>query len=95
MHDFRDQKLIKLDGVGGAVLLVRAEAHRRGLIFPSFRKWIEPWCCFIWFTAQVINIFYFSPLAFEHQLETEGLAKMAKAMGYESWGMPQLLCVHY
>ena len=32
-----DQELVQLDGVGGAILLVRGEAHRRGLIFPSFR----------------------------------------------------------
>lgn len=37
MSDFADKELIKLDGVGGAMLLVRAEAHRRGLVFPAFR----------------------------------------------------------
>ncbi len=32
-----EDTLVPLDGVGGAVLLVRAEAHRRGLFFPTFR----------------------------------------------------------
>jgi hypothetical protein len=36
LRDFADEQLIKVDGVGGAVLLVRGEAHRRGLIFPPF-----------------------------------------------------------
>ena len=36
LDDFADQPLVKVDGVGGAVLLVRGEAHRRGLIFPPF-----------------------------------------------------------
>jgi Anp1 len=36
-------KVIRLDGVGGAMLLVNAELHRHGLIFPPFpyRKRIE------------------------------------------------------
>ncbi len=42
LDDFgADEKLVPLDGVGGAVLLVRAEAHRRGLIFPTFGSHTE------------------------------------------------------
>jgi hypothetical protein len=28
---------VRLDGVGGTVLLVRADVHRDGLLFPPFR----------------------------------------------------------
>lgn len=59
----RDQKrLMPLDGVGGTALLVKAEVHRDGAMFP--------------------------PFAFYHLIETEGFAKMAKRLGYESWGLP-------
>ncbi len=34
------------------------------------------------------------PSAFEHELETEGLGKMAIAMGYQPYGMPQLVITH-
>ncbi len=59
---------IKLDGVGGAALLVYAECHKRGLIFP--------------------------PFVYEHHIETEGFAKIAKDMGYEVIGLPYLEVIH-
>jgi len=62
------ERLVKVDGVGGCVLLVRAVAHRRGLVFP--------------------------PFVFRHHVETEGLAKMATAMGYKCYGMPFLEVFH-
>ncbi|KAI7898402.1 Anp1-domain-containing protein [Cokeromyces recurvatus] len=37
----------------------------------------------------------FPPFVFQHQVETEGLAKMAKALGYEVWGLPNYLVYHY
>ncbi|KAI9020940.1 N-glycosyl-transferase [Phycomyces nitens] len=37
----------------------------------------------------------FPPFSFKHQVETEGLAKMAKALGYEVWGLPNYLVYHY
>ena len=57
------QKLIELDGVGGTALLVKAEVHRDGAMFPSF--------------------------PFYHLIETEGFAKMAKRLGWQSWGLPE------
>ncbi|CAM0137895.1 unnamed protein product [Umbelopsis sp. WA50703] len=36
----------------------------------------------------------FPPFPFQHQVETEGLAKMAKALGYEVWGLPNYLIFH-
>eukprot|EP00055_Hartaetosiga_balthica_P001751 m.138684 g.138684 ORF g.138684 m.138684 type:complete len:377 (+) comp16257_c0_seq1:34-1164(+) len=58
----------ELDGVGGAVLLVNGEAHRRGLMFPMF--------------------------PFKHQLETEGLGKMAREMGFIPFGTTEVKVIH-
>jgi mannan polymerase complexes MNN9 subunit len=55
-------KEVRLDGVGGTALLVKAEVHRDGAMFP--------------------------PFAFYHLIETEGFAKMAKRLGWDSWGLP-------
>ncbi|KAI8073077.1 Anp1-domain-containing protein [Gongronella butleri] len=37
----------------------------------------------------------FPTFPFQHQVETEGLAKMAKALGYSVWGLPNYLVYHY
>jgi mannan polymerase complexes MNN9 subunit len=55
-------KEMPLDGVGGTALLVKAEVHRDGAMFP--------------------------PFPFYHLIETEGFAKMAKRLGWSSWGLP-------
>lgn len=61
--DGRDTtKLMQLDGVGGTALLVNADVHRDGAMFPAF--------------------------PFYHLVETEGFAKMAKRLGWSSWGLP-------
>ena len=60
---------IPLDGVGGTALLVKAEVHRDGAMFP--------------------------PFPFYHLIETEGFAKMAKRLGYQSYGLPNYLVYHY
>jgi mannan polymerase complexes MNN9 subunit len=60
--------VIPLDGVGGTALLVKAEVHRDGAMFP--------------------------PFAFYNLIETEGFAKMAKRLGWTSWGLPNyFVCV--
>lgn len=77
--------LVRLDAVGGTMLLVRADVHRDGLTFPPFpygrasRFGRDP-----------------SPVggAGGGEVETEGLALMAKDMGVECWGMPNLEIVH-
>ena len=50
-------------------MLVKAEVHRDGAMFP--------------------------PFAFYHLIETEGFAKMAKRLGWESWGAPNYFVYHY
>lgn len=56
---------VQLDGVGGTALLVKADVHRDGAMFP--------------------------PFAFYHLIETEGFAKMARRLGWTSWGLPNYL----
>jgi len=53
---------VPLDGVGGCALMVKAQVHRDGAMFPPF-------------------VFY-------HLIETEGFAKMAKRLGWQSYGLP-------
>jgi hypothetical protein len=79
MDDLRDEgDLVRLDAVGGTMLLVRADVHRDGLIFPSFLYGLE---------SERIR-------KGRGELETEGLAIMAQDMGYECWGMPHLEILH-
>ncbi|MCJ1376260.1 Golgi mannosyltransferase complex subunit [Loxospora ochrophaea] len=68
--EWRDQtKIMTLDGVGGTALLVKAEVHRDGAMFP--------------------------PFAFYHLMETEGFARMARRLGWGSWGLPNYFVYHY
>ena len=64
----KEDGLVKLDGVGGAVILMRSALHREGLYFP--------------------------PYAFNHSIETEGMAKMCSEMGLQAYGMPMLKVWH-
>jgi GT2 family glycosyltransferase len=77
--------LVRLDAVGGTMLLVRADLHREGLNFPPY-LYARP------------NRFARDPSPFTRagpgEVETEGLGMMAKDMGYECWGMPNLEIVH-
>lgn len=63
------REIINLDGVGGTALLVKADVHRDGAMFP--------------------------PFPFYHLIETEGFAKMAKRLGWSSWGAPNYHVYHY
>ncbi|HAI70378.1 MAG TPA: hypothetical protein DCM38_13200 [Gammaproteobacteria bacterium] len=68
LSELRHHERIQVDAVGGTMLLIRANLHREGLIFP--------------------------PYSYKHFIETEGLAVMAKDMGYSCWGLPNLEIVH-
>jgi mannan polymerase complexes MNN9 subunit len=37
----------------------------------------------------------FPPFPFYHLIETEGFAKMAKRLGWSSWGVPNYFVYHY
>ncbi len=84
MHDMRGgPSPVRLDSVGGTMLLVRADLHRDGLIFPAFRYGLESRlarkCHPVWGSGEI---------------ETEGLALMARDMGYQCWGLPDFEIVH-
>jgi hypothetical protein len=86
LSDMRGRGIVRLDSVGGTMLLVRADRHRDGLVFPPFyygarSRWVrDP-----------------HPLRGTRlgEIETEGLAIMAKDMGVECWGLPDLEIRHY
>jgi glycosyltransferase involved in cell wall biosynthesis len=86
MEDLRGgPDLVRLDTVGGSVLLVRADLHRDGLIFPPFLygrahsgvRRPGPW-----------------GEGNPGEIETEGFGLMAADMGYRCWGMPNLEVLH-
>jgi GT2 family glycosyltransferase len=86
MQDLRGgPDLVRLDAVGGTMLLVRADAHRNGLVFPPYLygrasdlvRSPNPW------VPQAVG-----------ELDTEGFGLMAHDMGYECWGMPNLEIRH-
>jgi peptide chain release factor subunit 1 len=84
MHDLRGTgRAVRIDSVGGTVLLVRADVHRDGLIFPAFRYGVE---------SKSIRTRH--PLWDKGEIETEGLAAMARDMGLQCWGIPDLQVVH-
>ncbi|MGN9790595.1 glycosyltransferase [Streptomyces sp. OZ13] len=68
LDELRGEGLLRVDSVGGTALLVRADLHRDGLIFPSF--------------------------PYQHLIETEGFAAMARDMGAACWAMPDLEVLH-
>jgi hypothetical protein len=85
MEDLRGRGRVRLDSVGGTMLLVRADRHRDGLVFPPF-----------FYGAKSRWIRSSHPLRGESigEIETEGLAIMAKDMGIECWGLPDLEIRH-
>jgi Anp1 len=74
---------VRLDAVGGTMLLVRADLHRDGLIFPPFRYGVES--AFIRATH---------PIWGRGEVETEGFGILAKDMGLQCWGLPNLEILH-
>lgn len=105
MHDLRGQgDLVELHSVGGTMLLVRADIHRDGLVFPPFlygakNKRIRRTQFFfvlrrekILGIPQMIKAFFSGH--FQGEIETEGLGIMAHDMGYSCWGMPHLEIRH-
>jgi len=96
LHDLRSEgDLVRLHAVGGTMLLVRADLHREGLVFPPFlyglrNPLIRPEHDFFsrrnWWSKP--NPRYVG------EIDTEGFGMMAHDMGYECWGMPNLEIKH-
>lgn len=74
---------VRIDSVGGTALLIRADLHRDGLVFPAFKYGVE---------SQIIRKQH--PLWGRGEIETEGLAAMAHDMGVQCWGLPDLELIH-
>ncbi len=85
LSDRRGEGLVRLTSVGGTMLLVRADLHRDGLVFPPF-----------FYGARSPWVRDPHPLrgSLVGEIETEGLAIMAKDMGAECWGLPDLEIFH-
>ena len=105
MQDLRKEgELIELHSVGGTMLLVKADIHRDGLIFPPFlyglkNKRIRKTQFFCtskkdFFRRLPAIIQKFLSGKFQGEIETEGLGIMAHDMGYTCWGMPHLEIIH-
>lgn len=82
LHDLKDEgELVPLDSVGGTMLLVRADVHRDGLIFPHFPYGLA-------------NAKIRTDNVWLGEIETEGLGIMASDAGVQCWGMPRLEIRH-
>jgi hypothetical protein len=96
MHDLRGEgDVVELHSVGGTMLLVRADLHRDGLVFPPFLYGKGS------ARARAFNHFVsirrpWSLFRGHHrgEIETEGLALMANDMGHTCWGMPNVEVIH-
>ena len=84
LHDFRGAGLVPLDAVGGTVLILRADCHRNGLIFPPFLYGADSP------HARLSN----GMGELRGEIETEGLGLMAADMGLQCWGAPDLEVIH-
>jgi hypothetical protein len=79
MDQLREHDMVRLASVGGTMLLIRADLHRDGLIFPPYfygqsHPDVRP--------------------GRKGEIETEGLGLMATDMGAEIWGLPNLEIRH-
>jgi len=85
LSDLREHDRVRLCGLGGTMLLIRADRHRDGLIFPPY-----------FYGAR--SPFVRDPNPWNRkgvgEIETEGLGIMAKDMGIECWGLPNLEILH-
>lgn len=75
---------VRMDSVGGSMLLIRADLHRDGLVFPPYKYGVG---------SDTIRDPH--PLWGKGEIETEGLAIMAKDMGHQCWGLPDFEILHH
>lgn len=84
LQDFRgDGEPVALDAVGASVLLVRADRHRDGLIFPPFP-----------YGRESAAMRPSHPVWDSGEIESEGFGLLALDMGYQCWGLADLEVVH-
>ena len=100
----REGDLVKLHAVGGTMLLIKADLHRDGLIFPPFlygkkNRLIRRFNFFFANRKEALAGLATIPAKifrnrYQGEMETEGLGIMANDMGHECWGMPNLEIRH-
>ena len=84
LHDLRNgAELVELESVGGTMLLVRADLHRAGLVFPPF-----------YYGADHRFAREKNPGEPRGEIETEGFGLLADDMGLKCWGAPRLEIRH-
>ncbi len=84
LEDFRGtREPVALDAVGASVLLVRADRHRDGLVFPPFP-----------YGRENAAMRPQHPSWGRGEIESEGFGLLAQDMGYQCWGLPDLEVVH-
>ena len=83
LDDLRSEgELVRLDSVGGTMLLVRADVHRDGLLFPCFPYGLP--------NPRIRTNNYW-----KGEIETEGFGIMALDLGVQCWGLPNLEIKHH
>jgi hypothetical protein len=88
LDDLRAEgELVELDAVGATVLLVRADVHREGLIYPPYLYGRANSRARTGRHGGVAG-------RLDGEVETEALGIMAADMGYRCWGMPHFEVIH-
>ncbi len=96
LHDLKNKgDLVRLHTVGGTMLLIQADLHREGLVFPPFLygKRSRLIRSFNWLVPRR-QLWRWRSRPFQGEIETEGLGIMAHDMGYRCWGMPNVEILH-
>jgi hypothetical protein len=84
LEDFRGaNEPVRLDAVGATILLVKADCHRDGLIFPPFPYGLR---------SEIIRPA--NGFSGAGEIESEGLGVLAQDLGYQCWGIPDLEVLH-
>lgn len=84
LQDFRGlPQPVRLDAVGASVLLVRADRHRDGLVFPPFP-----------YGRRSERMRPEHPLWGQGEIESEGFGMLAHDMGLQCWGVADLEVLH-
>jgi len=77
-------ELVELTTVGGTLLLVRADCHRDGLIFPPYP----------YGAGSLMGRIHDGQAVSAGEIETEGFGFMAADMQLKCWGVPDLEIIH-
>jgi peptide chain release factor subunit 1 len=84
LHDLRHEpQPVRLDAVGATVLLIRADRHRDGLVFPPFP-----------YGRQNPRMRPYHEVWGQGEIESEGLGMLAYDMGCQCWGVADLEVLH-